>query len=367
VEQATATTLEGHSAAPHLQSLSDEALQAHLLQQVSRTFALTIPQLPPELAWSVGNAYLLCRTVDTIEDEANLDPGTKSAYCDEFIEVVAGRAPAEAFARRLGDLLTESTPPAEHDLIRCVPRVVAVTHAFNGNQRQAIERCLRIMATGMAEFQQREDGGGLADMAEVDRYCYVVAGVVGEMLTELFCDYSPGIAANRERLLRLSVCFGQGLQMTNILKDVWTDKARGACWLPRSVFAPAGVDLQALGPDHRPPGFDAGLGQLIAITHAHLGAALDYTRLLPPRERGIRNFCLWALGMAVLSLRRLNRRRDYTSGEQVKIARSTVYATAATARLTAGSNLILCGLFAAASLGLPRESAAALECRRRER
>jgi farnesyl-diphosphate farnesyltransferase len=37
----------------------EERYQNVLLQGVSRTFALTIPQLPPKLAVVVGNAYLL--------------------------------------------------------------------------------------------------------------------------------------------------------------------------------------------------------------------------------------------------------------------------------------------------------------------
>jgi hypothetical protein len=40
-----------------------DLLQAKLLQGVSRTFALTIPQLPAGLNRVVSNAYLLCRSV----------------------------------------------------------------------------------------------------------------------------------------------------------------------------------------------------------------------------------------------------------------------------------------------------------------
>ncbi len=56
------------------------------------------------------------------------------------------------------------------------------------------------------------------------------------MLTELFCEYSPALARNRAALQGIAVSFAQGLQMTNILKDVWEDRSRGACWLPQEVF-----------------------------------------------------------------------------------------------------------------------------------
>ena len=48
---------------------SDDEFQSDMLKRVSRTFALTIPQLPSTLCKVVSNAYLLCRIVDTIEDD----------------------------------------------------------------------------------------------------------------------------------------------------------------------------------------------------------------------------------------------------------------------------------------------------------
>ncbi|NET50636.1 MAG: squalene/phytoene synthase family protein, partial [Merismopedia sp. SIO2A8] len=38
----------------------------------------------------------------------------------------------------------------------------------------------------------------------MNRYCYYVAGVVGEMLTELFCDYSDKIAPRRAPMMELA-------------------------------------------------------------------------------------------------------------------------------------------------------------------
>ena len=80
-------------------TVSDLAYQAEILQDVSRTFALTIPQLPGALRDVVGNAYLLCRIADTIEDEPTLSAGQKQAFAERFVEVVAGRAAVDPFAR----------------------------------------------------------------------------------------------------------------------------------------------------------------------------------------------------------------------------------------------------------------------------
>ena len=71
-------------------SIKDEEFQRHILQGVSRTFALTIPQLPGDLCRTVSNAYLLCRIADTIEDDAGLLLDDKRALSEQFVGLVEG-------------------------------------------------------------------------------------------------------------------------------------------------------------------------------------------------------------------------------------------------------------------------------------
>ena len=337
-------------------SLSDDGFQAWMLEGVSRTFALTIPQLPPQLAPVVSNAYLLCRIIDTIEDEPGLAPALKRSFCDRFVRALSGHNGADRFADDLGRLLSDTTSPAVRELIREVPRVLRITDGFNPRQRQALRNCVITMAHGMVEFQEQNGPRGLKDCAEVDRYCYHVAGVVGEMLTELFCDYSEEIARHHATLMSLAVSFGQGLQMTNILKDVWEDLDQGACWLPRELFAELGFDLEKLDRKNTDERFRTGLIRLIAIAHGHLEQALRYTLLIPAHETGIRNFCLWAIGMAVLTLRKLGKNLDYHSAQDVKISRNAVRLTIVASRLSATHDGIIKWLFGLAARGIPLQT-----------
>ena len=137
------------------------------------------------------------------------------------------------------------------------------------------------MSRGMAEFQQKRTSSGLDDLPHLDRYCYYVADVVGEMLTELFCDYSTEIGERRKELLTLSVSFGQGLQMTNILKDIWDDQRRGVCWLPRDVFLATDFELGSLFSGQINSGFVKGLFELVAIAGHHLANALQFVTIIP--------------------------------------------------------------------------------------
>ncbi len=331
----------------------EEEFQMYLLKGVSRTFALTIPQLPPPLRYAVSNAYLLCRTIDTIEDEPHLSIQDKRKYCRRFIQVLARKEDAETFGEDLMPLLSNNTISAEKELVKDIDRVVQITHDLAPSQQEALIRCVSIMSEGMIYFQENESIHGLSDMKELDRYCYYVAGVVGEMLTDLFCHHNPDMQKNYEQMMAIAPSFGQGLQMTNILKDIWEDYKRGACWMPRDIFANVGFDLSDLPTQQNKAGFKRGLEKLIGIAHAHLNNAMTYTLMIPPNETGMRKFCLWALGMAVLTLQKINRNKDYKSGVEVKIPRKSVKAIVMATQLTVRSNTLLKTLFNSIRKDLP--------------
>ena len=332
---------------------SDEVYQDRILPHVSRTFALTIPQLPPALRAAVTSAYLLCRIADTIEDEPALSAAETLAFLQRFQVALSDSAEPAQLARDLEQRLSERTLPEERDLVSNMERVIRMTRALDELPRSAIQRCIDLMCYGMPHYQHSASVRGLARSSDLDDYCYYVAGVVGEMLTELFCDYSPEIAKRRAALQSLAASFAQGLQMTNILKDVWEDRSRGACWLPQEVFARHGIDLAHLSPEHYDARFGSGMRELIGVAHAHLRNALAFTLLIPGKETGIRRFCLWAIGLAVLTLQRIHRNPQFTSGAQVKVSRPAVAMTRVLTSFAVRSDWLLQWLFEMSARDLP--------------
>ncbi|MDB5979309.1 MAG: Squalene/phytoene synthase [Pseudomonas sp.] len=343
---------ESRLATEATQSTAD-AYQDAILPKVSRTFALTIPQLPPTLRRAVTNAYLLCRIADTIEDEPALSAEQKLRYEDGFIDAVIGRIDVQRFAAEVTPLFSEATLQAERELVSQLPLVLQVTQSLMPAQRQAIIKCLKIMSHGMRVFQCDVGRHGLATLRDLDCYCYCVAGVVGEMLTELLLDFDPTLVSQREPLMRLAISFGQGLQMTNILKDQWEDYNNGVCWLPQDVFARHGVTLTGLQTGQPNPGHARAMSELIGVAHAHLRQALDYTLMIPLDQPGFRRFCLWSIGLAIMTLRRLQQNLNFRAGDQVKISHKTVASIIGLTRLSAHSNSGLRWLFETAARKLP--------------
>ena len=317
--------------------------QAVHLQQVSRTFALTIPVLPMPLADWVGNAYLLCRIVDTIEDDPSLSCPIKQQHMDLFLTSLQGGCSisVEAWSRQLAGCLSINTPAGEQALIADIPAVLARLFSFPAAVQRILVQGVSIMSRGMSAQQQHAN---ISDGNALDHYCYHVAGVVGELLTELFSVYAPAIGQEKAVLLPLAVSFGEGLQLTNILKDIQEDAARGVRWLPGPPLAAAECSTHQ---DQQQ------IADYIALAHGHLQDALAFTLKLPKQEPGIRQFCLWAVGMAILTLQRVSAHSLSSEVVPVKISRRQVKGVIVSCRVLGWNNALLRAYFHWLGRGLP--------------
>ena len=98
--------------------------------------------------------------------------------------------------------------------------------------------------------------------AELMLYCRRVAGVVGWLVAPI-AGYRGG-QATLDRALAL----GQAMQLTNILRDVGEDLARGRCYLPAELRRRHGVELDALRRGVITPGYVALVEELAELAHA---------------------------------------------------------------------------------------------------
>jgi farnesyl-diphosphate farnesyltransferase len=227
-----------------------------LLEKTSRTFALTIPLLDDgPLREQVKIAYLLFRIADTLEDADLLGRDARVAHLALFEALLAEEHPASAKLQRFVSATGERPPSANADLARllaCAPDVFVGLEMEPDAAAAAIRAGLAETTRRMAGFVKRADPHGslaLADLADLRAYCYAVAGIVGEMLTELVLLDQPRLQPARAALRMDSVAFGEALQLTNILKDAGADAREGRTYVPPSVdraevFALATDDLR---------------------------------------------------------------------------------------------------------------------------
>jgi farnesyl-diphosphate farnesyltransferase len=190
----------------------------------------------------VALGYLLFRIADTFEDAGvRWSRERRRRALADFAALL--ESPDEARAAELAERWASPPPPSDHPgylaLLAETPRVMRCFGRLGLPARRSIADHTARTAALMSEFVRRADDDGdlrLADLGELRDYCYAVAGIVGEMLTDLFVLGTPALERSRQYLTERAATFGEGLQLVNILKDSTSDATEGR------FFLPAGVD-----------------------------------------------------------------------------------------------------------------------------
>jgi phytoene/squalene synthetase len=255
-----------------------EFYQRHL-DAVSRSFALCIPQLDPPFRDQVALSYLLLRVLDTVEDAPFAEKAAQQRQFDDFrafLRKSPSRAQVDAFRAAFPVRITEG----ERALLADTGAFLEDFHGLPVGARAAIFSAIDRMADGMAMYAMRPVPLRLVDVEDVTRYCCIVAGLVGELLTRLWAA-SGGTPPRLVHAYR----FGVFLQKVNILKDQPEDEAAG----------------RFLVPDRR---------ELLASLRGDAEGALAYLTSLARDARGYRTFCAWSLMLGAVSLSLLDKPRE---------------------------------------------------------
>lgn len=314
-------------------SLSQEQVAYLVTQmnQVSRSFALVVPNLETPLDNIVATAYLLCRVVDNIEDCTH-GFATQSRRFDEFQRLLAHPSLST-------EILTEWSADEWPGLTEAERHLMSVAGGSMLWQiyasipeavRDVVHRWTGAMADGMRQVEDPAaaprlmsvDGVSmLADEYDYNLYCYFVAGTVGHMVTELAIEFYELDESVSGSLLSNCEAFGRGLQKTNIVKDFAKDLPRGICYLPETWLGNA--DYAPLLLQGAPIGWKS---FVIEDVLGELRDATNYLRTLPFAAAGFRRACLMSLLPAYETLLLAAKRQDtlFTAQHRVKISRFTM-------------------------------------------
>jgi len=286
-----------------------------ILKDVSRSFYLSMRILPKPMREPVSLGYLLARASDTLADTEALDARLRLEMLDGLVEVLHGGERAAWLSRLQDEVIPQQSHQGERVLLEKMGDVFAwLDDVESEEQKTAIftvmGHILRGQRLDIERFECRDDFQFTQD-AELDEYCYWVAGCVGEFWTEIGRLTLPRFSsADIPKLMGWGMNYGKGLQLINILRDLPNDIKAGRCYLP-------GVD---------PTDTDALMlesKRWIKLARSHLADGAAYARSLRSRRTRLATALPGLIGERTLDLMD---GADWESLSQgVKVQRREVY------------------------------------------
>ncbi len=328
--------------------LSSQILLHDLLRQVSRSIYLSLRVLPLELRRPIGLAYLFCRVADTLADTELLAPGERLEYLGLYRQAFSeGASPGfEELEKKLYRLKPSSAEgQLLHHLRDCFRLLATLVPEDQTRIRELVLTLTQGMLMDLSLFPQGGRGGvvALRTRAELEQYTYWVAGCVGEFWTRMIMAHRPALSSWDSRSMeKKGREFGQGLQMTNILRDLAQDLRWGRCYLPEEDLCRYGlVPADLLNPDQMPR-LKPLLGELLDLTLKYYQSGWAYTLAIPRREARLRLACIWPLWIGLQTLALVNHSpRLLEPYSRLKVPRSRVYALLIRSLVWVGSNVAL--------------------------
>ena len=298
-----------------------------ILKGTSRSFYLSLKELPKAIRPQVSLLYMLARTSDTIADSEGGDPRELLDALESYDDFTQGRT---SVAPALSPFSEFQTNKSEGLLLKNVEKVVSRIGGFSESDQESIRSCLGIIIGGQILDLKRfslgtEEISSIEKNDELDDYAYRVAGSVGEFWTRMSLAHLFKLDSEKEEeLFKNGVRFGKSLQMINILRDIPADLALGRCYIPRKNLEEHNLSPRDLLEKSNMESFRPLYEEYLDLTSQHLESAIQYIEMIPHSQYRLRGSCMLPviIGKRTVSLLRGSNVLDHK--DRIKIDRSEI-------------------------------------------
>lgn len=272
---------------------------------------MTIPMLDKDIYKPVLITYLQDRLLDNFEDEIREDDITLAERKEMMDEVVKLFKPdnmnIEDSVSRISDYAHLMPEKGLRKLTTNAGKLREVYDSLAGEIKGISYKWLQEMNLGMQKYLTAE----VRNFAELDEYCYYVAGTVGGFLTETILFKRELEEKKKDLLLAKYKSAGLFLQKINLIRDIKKDiENREKNFWPLEELRVSVDDL--LNPKKETKAMQA-LRSMINDVKDHIPDLIDYYEALPDSLAGYKKFFAMnnALGLATLEVLDNNRKVLY--------------------------------------------------------
>lgn len=303
----------------------------NILDDVSRTFSVPIKMIDNPRSKYVCVGYLVCRISDTIEDDPKMNIENKNILFNKFSNCIISKNKDDIddFIKTAREYKPENPKvPAYWELVLNTDRLFNVYSSFDEEVQSCIDKPAIEMIHGMKTYcGNYPDGMRFKTLDELDRYCYFVAGTVGNMLSNLTI-YHNSLNSNTEKDLRHHAQkYGLLLQLVNIIKDINEDYiVEDNIYIPSNKTEEYNIAQENITKNINQSNSKLLVDDLIKHAEDNIENAREYLKLLKDIESGYMNS--WAIPylLAIATLREMNNNYKTVLNEGgVKITRDEVY------------------------------------------
>ncbi len=207
-----------------------------ILKDVSRSFYLSIRVLPKPMREPISLGYLLARASDTLADTEVLDPQLRLDLLEEFQLILQNDDYASWLAKVSTEVIPKQTHEGERVLLENMEGVFLWLDGVPEHELEAIQTVMGHILKGqrldIERFERQKDFSFSSD-AQLEEYCYLVAGCVGEFWSDIGEITLEEFSVSQiGQLHEWGANYGRGLQLINILRDLPNDLKAGRCYLP---------------------------------------------------------------------------------------------------------------------------------------
>ncbi len=306
-----------------------------ILKDVSRSLYLSINIFPYPIKSVMGIGYILCRAADTIADCPDIDNELKYKTI-KLLHNIESAEIRNDISRLMKEFSAKIKNPKEKPLMNNMAEIFDFYAALPKIYRDLVAEIVDGVAHGMEidirsfPFKDKKSVSALKTEADLEKYCAYIGGAPGIFWAKLY-----GLILREKNTKPFenfvqtedAKSIGEGLQITNILKDMAHDLRMGRCYIPGDDLASVNLSPNLLLEPANKRRLEPIIFKWITWAINKLDISEKFLAAIPKTQFSMRAAMVWPVFWAMDTLSEVVKGNPLDLSSAPKIKKSKIYST----------------------------------------